>query len=192
MLASQSPGRVPSGEYGPPFGLDTLSFDLRSVGPKDAHFQSTPLRWSGDPKGQHCESTPFTWVPSGGKHSCYHGSNGHPCTAMWRSYSSRYCFTVATTGLVAKSPSAQSTLPEISPDSESSRSRSAGAPRPASIRDRLLNSHDVPSRHGVHLPHDSWRKNSSISAAARTMHVSSSSTISDAEPSIEPAACTES
>src|SRR5205814_1213531 len=122
----------------------------------------------------------------------HHGSNGHRPVEMWSSYSSRYCLTVATTGLVAKSPRAHRTLPLISLDSERSRSRSAGAPRPASIRDRTLNSQDVPSRHGVHLPHDSWLKNSSISAAARTMHVSSSSTISDADPNSEPAAWTES
>src|SRR5580765_502500 len=91
----------------------------------------------------------------GGFSVIYHAGNGQAWSSMCRSYSSRYCLTVATTGLVAKSPSAHSTLPEISLDRESSKSRSAGAPRPSSIRFRILNSHEVPSRHGVHLPHDS-------------------------------------
>src|SRR5919199_1743468 len=119
-------------------------------------------------------------------HEPHHGSKGHAPSSMWRWYSSRYCLTVATTGLVAKSPSAHRTLPLISEDNDRSRSRSAGTPRPCSIRDMTLNSQDVPSRHGVHLPHDSWRKNSSMTVAARTMQVSSSRTMSEAEPSIEP------
>src|ERR1051326_4110770 len=123
---------------------------------------------------------------------CHHVGYGHLWSLMCCSYSPLNCFTVATTGEVAKSPRAQSTFPEICPESESSSSRSPGTPRPASMRVRILNSHEVPSRHGVHLPHDSWRKKSSMSAAARTMHVSSSSTISDADPSIEPDAWTES
>src|SRR5262249_44259426 len=94
----------------------------------------------------------------------HHAGYGQPCSAMWRSYSARYWFTVATTGLVAKSPSAQRTLPLISPDSDFSRSRSFETPRPCSMRARIPASQAVPSRHGVHLPHDSWRKNSSISA----------------------------
>src|SRR6187200_2261901 len=116
----------------------------------------------------------------GGVEVIYQASKGHLPEVMCSSYSARYCLTVATTGLVAKSPRAHSTLPEISLESESSRSRSPGTPRPDSMRLRILNSQLVPSRHGVHLPHDSWRKNSSMSAAARTMHVSSSSTISEA------------
>src|SRR5262249_44837447 len=128
----------------------------------------------------------------GQQYRLYHGSNGHRPPSMCATYSPRYCLTVAVTGLVAKSPSAHSTLPLISPERESRRSRSPGTPRPCSIRVRILCSQEVPSRHGVHLPHDSWRKNSSMSAAERTMHVSSSSTINEAEPSIDPAAWIES
>src|SRR5262249_22245799 len=70
---------------------------------------------------------------------------------MCCSYSAVYCLTVATTGLVAKSPRAHRTLPLIWVLSESSRSRAPGTPRPASIRVRTLNRHEGPSRHGVAL-----------------------------------------
>ena len=38
---------------------------------------------------------------------------------------------------------------------ETSRSMSACVPRPSSIFWRIVVSHFVPTRHGVHLPHDS-------------------------------------
>src|SRR3954468_23112891 len=91
----------------------------------------------------------------GGVSVIHQAGDGHAPCSMWVIYSSGNCLTVATTGLVAKSPSAHSTLPEISPDRDTSKSRSPGAPRPASIRFKILKSHEVPSRHGVHLPHDS-------------------------------------
>ena len=37
-----------------------------------------------------------------------------------------------------------------------SRSRSSGAPWPSQMRVRMRSSHVPPSRHGTHLPHDSW------------------------------------
>src|SRR4051812_36924834 len=81
---------------------------------------------------------------------------------MCSTYSSRNLLIVAVTGLVAKSPRAQSTLPPISLETESNRSRSSSRPPPSWIRTSVLCSHWVPSRHGVHLPHDSMRKNSII------------------------------
>ena len=47
--------------------------------------------------------------------------------------------------------------------------------------------HHVPSRHGVHLPHDSCSKNSVVTSALRTMQVVSSMKTTAPEPSIVPA-----
>ena len=72
----------------------------------------------------------------------------------------------------------------------SSLSTSAGRPWPSSMRRRIFSSHDVPSRHGVHLPHDSRAKNRTIRHAALTASVVSSMTTMAPEPSIDPAAPT--
>src|SRR5262249_24723884 len=73
------------------------------------------------------------------------------------SYSCRKCFSVVTTGVTAASPKAQSVLPPMFAEMLDSRSRSRIWPSPLSIFWRILCSQSVPSRHGVHLPHDSWR-----------------------------------
>src|ERR1019366_1418703 len=73
------------------------------------------------------------------------------------SYSCRKCFSVVNTGVTAASPNAQSVLPAMLLATLVSRSRSLICPAPRSILRRILYSQSVPSRQGVHLPHDSWR-----------------------------------
>jgi hypothetical protein len=72
----------------------------------------------------------------------------------------------------------------------SSSSRSLGRPSPARIRYRICCSQVVPSRHGVHLPHDSWAKKRTIRAHAFTASVVWSMTTTAPEPSMEPALST--
>ena len=64
---------------------------------------------------------------------------------------------VVSTGVTAASPKAHSVLPPTLVATLDSRSMSLIAPWPLSILRSSLNSQSVPSRHGVHLPHDSWR-----------------------------------
>ena len=64
---------------------------------------------------------------------------------------------------------------------------SLGRPSPCSMRVSSSSIQLVPSRQGVHWPHDSWLKNLASRATERTMQVESSITITAAEPSIEPA-----
>src|SRR5687767_911629 len=52
-----------------------------------------------------------------------------------------------------------------------SRSRSSGRPAPFSMRYMIFSSQLLPSRHGVHWPHDSREKNFTSRHDARTMHV---------------------
>src|ERR1035441_4476325 len=66
------------------------------------------------------------------------------------------------------------------------RSRSCSRPPPCSIRYMIRSSQPEPSRHGVHCPHDSRKKNLVIRHAARTAQVVESMTTTDPEPSIEP------
>src|SRR4051794_18114544 len=63
------------------------------------------------------------------------------------------------------------------------RSRSSSRPEPVSMRWRIFSNQPVPSRHGVHLPHDSLEKNFVHRQAVRTMHVVSSITTIDPDPS---------
>ena len=58
-------------------------------------------------------------------------------------------------GEVAPSPRAQNDRPRMFSQRSSSFSMSPSSPWPASIRFRICTSHQVPSRHGVHLPQDS-------------------------------------
>src|SRR5262249_33788136 len=51
----------------------------------------------------------------------------------------------------------------------SSIATSLGRPRPAMMRDRIFSSQAVPSRHGVHLPHDSRAKKRTTRWQALTM-----------------------
>ena len=68
-----------------------------------------------------------------------------------------------------------------------SRSRSWGRPWPARMRLRIFSSQEVPSRHGVHFPHDSRAKNRTTLWQALTTSVVSSMTTMAPEPSMEPA-----
>ena len=69
-----------------------------------------------------------------------------------------------TTGAVAEGPNGQIVVisgGHPSPglmlsDTSRSRSMSAWRPRPVRMRYRIRSSQLVPSRHGVHCPHDSW------------------------------------
>ena len=67
---------------------------------------------------------------------------------------------------------------------------SSGRPSPSRMRCRIFSSQLVPSRHGVHLPHDSRAKNRTSRRQAATASVVSSITTMAPEPSIEPAAPT--
>src|SRR5688500_18408819 len=67
-----------------------------------------------------------------------------------------------------------------------STSRSARRPSPDSMRCMILSSHDEPSRHGVHWPHDSREKKRTRRHDARTMHVFVSMAMIEPEPIIEP------
>ena len=58
-------------------------------------------------------------------------------------------------GDVAPSPRAQKERPRMFSQRSRSFSISPSSPRPASIRARIWTNHQVPSRHGVHLPQDS-------------------------------------
>jgi hypothetical protein len=58
------------------------------------------------------------------------------------------------------------------------------------MRRRIRSSQVAPSRHGVHLPHDSRAKNRTMRHAALTTSVVSSITTMAPDPSIDPAAPT--
>src|SRR6185295_2428600 len=73
------------------------------------------------------------------------------------SYSALNSFIVESTGVAAASPNAQRVLPTMLFETPNSRSRSLACPSPRSRRSNNLYSQSHPSRHGVHLPHDSWR-----------------------------------
>ena len=62
---------------------------------------------------------------------------------------------------------------------------SSALPSPSSMRESTRWSQGVPSRHGVHWPHDSCEKNLARFVAASTMHVSSFITMIAADPSID-------
>ena len=76
----------------------------------------------------------------------------------------------------------------LSPTS-SSVSRSSGRPRPCDIRYKIFSIHPVPSRHGVHFPHDSCAKNFASRQATSTGSTVSSYTMIAPEPSITPNVC---
>src|SRR5690242_13969639 len=96
------------------------------------------------------------------------------------------------TELVAPSPSAQNERPRMLSDRSTSVSMSSSVPRPASNRSYTPTYQYVPSRHGVHLPHDSCLKNSDHFNTACTTQSSSSKIWTADVPFIEPALTTES
>ena len=75
---------------------------------------------------------------------------------------------------------------------ERSSSMSPALPLPLVIRVRMSSIRVVPSRHGVHLPHDSLQMKFMKNCAMDTMHVSSSMTTRPPEPMIAPAFFSES
>src|SRR5690606_6554001 len=83
------------------------------------------------------------------------GSNGHPPCSKWARYSSRKYWIDEVIGAMPPSASAQNARPAMLSDRSSSFSRSASVPSPASRRWKICTSHQKPSRHGEHLPHDS-------------------------------------
>ena len=97
-----------------------------------------------------------------------------------------------TTWLITLGPSAQIVVCEngaLRPGTmllpnESSRSRSSGRPCPCNIRYRTFSIQPEPSRHGVHLPHDSCAKNFASRQLTSSGSVSSSNTVIEPEPSI--------
>jgi hypothetical protein len=77
-------------------------------------------------------------------------------------------------------------------DNSVSWSRSSGRPSPRVIRSRIVSNCWVPSRHGVHLPHDSSAVNSRKNLATSTMQLVSSIPTMPPEPTIAPVLTTDS
>ena len=76
---------------------------------------------------------------------------------MCASNSSRKCLIIEAIGIAIASPSTHRQLPMIWSQTEAMMSRSIGVPVPSSMRSSIFTVQFVPSRHGVHLPQDSWR-----------------------------------
>ena len=74
---------------------------------------------------------------------------------MCASNSSRNFATIEATGIAIASPSTHRQLPMICSWTEAMMSRSIGVASPDSTRCSIFTVQFVPSRHGVHLPHDS-------------------------------------
>ena len=79
-------------------------------------------------------------------------------------------------------PGGQVTPGEMLSHTSMSRSRSDSRPWPSSMRSRIFSSQPLPSRQGVHWPHDSRWKNRTMRQAARTVQVVWSMAITDAGP----------
>ena len=76
---------------------------------------------------------------------------------MCCSNSSRNLAIIEPIGIAIASPSTHRQLPMMWSWTEAMMSRSIGVPRPDWMRSSTFTVQFVPSRHGVHLPHDSWR-----------------------------------
>ena len=76
---------------------------------------------------------------------------------MWSSNSSRNFAIIEPIGIAIASPSTHRQLPMMCSCTEAMISRSIGVASPDSIRSSIFTVQLVPSRQGVHLPHDSWR-----------------------------------
>src|SRR5437763_3638064 len=88
---------------------------------------------------------------------------------------------------VEKSPRAQNDRPRMLSQMSSSSGRSSSRPCPASIRRTVFASQGVPSRQGIHFPHDSCAKNSLMLSWALRMQTSSGIMMKLADPKDEPA-----
>ena len=76
---------------------------------------------------------------------------------MCASNSARKCLIIEPIGIAIASPSTHRQLPMIRSWTEAMMSRSIGVASPDLMRWSILYVQFVPSRHGVHLPQDSWR-----------------------------------
>ena len=76
---------------------------------------------------------------------------------MWASNSSRNLAIIEPIGIAIASPSTHRQLPMIWSQIDTMMSRSIGVASPESMRSSIFTVQLVPSRHGVHLPQDSWR-----------------------------------
>ena len=76
--------------------------------------------------------------------------------AIASSNSPRNFFTIAPTGIAIESPSTQRQWPMMFSWTEAMMSRSIGVASPRTTRSSIFTVQFVPSRQGVHLPHDSW------------------------------------
>src|SRR5512146_2142500 len=81
--------------------------------------------------------------------------DGQRCCFTCSINSSLYLGTKLLTGIERLSASTQMVLPSMLEATLIRRSRSAIEPRPASKSISIFSIHPVPSRHGVHWPHDS-------------------------------------
>ena len=77
--------------------------------------------------------------------------------SMWASNSGRNWLIIEATGIAMASPSTHRQWPMMCSWTEAMMSRSIGVASPASMRSSMCTVQFVPSRHGVHLPQDSWR-----------------------------------
>ena len=76
---------------------------------------------------------------------------------MCSSNSGRSFAIIEPIGIAIESPSTHRQLPMMFSWTWAMISRSIGVASPRSMRSSIFTVQLVPSRHGVHLPHDSWR-----------------------------------
>src|SRR5437870_1741127 len=117
---------------------------------------------------------------------------------MWASNSPRNMPRADTTGGGIDGPSGQiadmlgghrdgqETPGEMESHTSSRSSRSSNRPLPDSSRNMICSSQVLPSRHGVHCPHDSREKKRTRRQAARTMQARSLIATTEPDPIIEP------
>src|SRR5262249_17461009 len=84
------------------------------------------------------------------------GSRPSAASAITCSNSPRNLRTIAATGIAIESPSTQRQWPMMFSWTELMMSRSIGVASPRTTRSSIFTVQLVPSRQGVHLPHDSW------------------------------------
>lgn len=76
---------------------------------------------------------------------------------MYSSNSARNFTTIEAIGMAIASPSTHRQFPMMLSQTLAMMSRSIGVASPVFIRSIIFVVQFVPSRHGVHLPQDSWR-----------------------------------
>ena len=108
------------------------------------------------------------------------------CSDSCGSKSSRQCLIALCTGIGVRPPIAHSEPLVIVSHRSSSSTRLAATSRPAMIRSMVSTPRVEPTRHGVHLPHDSIEQNSIAKRAILAMSTVSSKTTMPPWPSIAP------